>query len=103
MDEIKNREMAHQRELKGRKFTHRENKESIYMIWQEEAGRSKTQELNRGKTRGSGNESLVAGLVKPTSSLCCYESNQTTRAPGVWPRPRAGLNWTGCSCPACRG
>lgn len=49
----------------------KENKESRYMIRQEEAERSKKRNAEQRRHQGSGNESHVAGPAKPTSSLCC--------------------------------
>lgn len=94
------------RTLKRGKFTLKwEQRERLYHLTGGRREIKKPRRLTKATLGEVGTRAmwLARRSLHPLYELWRYESSQTTRAPGVGPDPGAGLNWTRCSCPVCRG
>ena len=102
----KKKKSANKENLKRGKFTLKwEQRERLYLLTGGRREIKKPRRLTKATLGEVGTRAmwLARRSRHPLYELWCYESSQTTRAPGVGPDPGAGLNWTRCSCLACRG
>lgn len=102
---LKKRKKSKQRELKGGNLDWKRTKRAA--IWSDRRKQRFLKKMQRWTKATSGKWEWEPcgqpGEAYILSALWRYESSQTTRAPGIWPRSRSALSWTGCSSPACRG
>lgn len=91
--EMKKKTSLNKDNIKSRTFTMKENKESSYEMWQEEAERSKkAPTFDKDDMREVGMKAMWLDR-RSLHPLSCYESSQTTHVPGIW--LDSALLWTG--------